>query len=175
MPSMLHLLFAQEGKSAVMSFLDHWGNAASVLGLVISVISFLAAMWSVCRVKTATREALSKAGALLLTGQTTLLMRLITEARDAGADGLWPRAIDRCQQARLIIVGLCRHPHLRQPEQEALRQAADDLALMRRSIENASGTPGAAQLSNRQKRVLDQMETMVGDIVARLQAGAMEV
>jgi hypothetical protein len=174
---MIHLLFAQEDKSAFLSFFDKWGNAASVVGLGIALVGFAATLWSIWRIKEATRRAVSKIGMQLLSVETTILLRLITEARDTGRDKLWARAIDRCQQARLIAVTLCRNPHLLKSERDALRKADDDLRIVVQYIENnrlASDAP-APNLPDAKKRALDRMVTSLGSIQGRLQAAAMEV
>jgi hypothetical protein len=174
---MIHLFFAQEDTSAVMSFFDRWGNAASVIGLLIALVGFGATLWSVWRIKEATRGAVSKIGVQLLSLETTVLLRLITEARDAGRDGLWPRAIDRCQQARLIAVTLCHSPHLLKEERDALRKADDDLRIVVQYIENnrlLSDAP-TLNLPDAKKRALDRMVTALGGIQGRLQGAAMEV
>jgi hypothetical protein len=174
---MLYLLFAQEDKSAFLSFCDRWGNAASVIGLGIALIGFAATLWSIWRIKEATRRAVRKIGMQLLSVETTILLRLITEARDAGRDRLWMRAIDRCQQARLISVTLCRSPHLLKDERDALRKADDDLRIVVQYIENNRLTVDApaSNLPDVKKRALDRMVTTLGGIQGRLQAAAMEV
>jgi hypothetical protein len=171
------LLFAQEITSAFLSFFDRWGNAASVIGLGITLVGFAATLWSVWRIKEATRRAVIKIGMQLLSVETTILLRLIAEARDAGRDKLWARAIDRCQQARLIAVTLCRSPHLLKDEREALRKADDDLRIVVQYIENNRLTShtAAPNLPDAKKRAMDRMVTMLGGIQGRLQATAMEV
>lgn len=174
---MIHLLFAQEDISAFALFFDRWGNAASVLGLGVTLIGFAATLWSVWRIKEATRRAVRNIGMQLLSVETTILLRPITEARDAGREKLWPRAIDRCQQARLIAVTLCRSPHLLKDERDALRKADDDLRIVVQYIESNRLTSDALPLNlpDAKKRALDRMVTMLGGIQGRLQASAMEV
>lgn len=174
---MTFLFYAQEDKGTLLPFFDRWANAASVIGFGITLIGFGATLWSVWRIKSATRGAVTKIGLQLLCVETTVLLRLITEARDAGREGLWARAIDRCQQARLIAVTLCRNAQLLKDERDALRKADDDLRLVVQYIENSRltiATP-ATNLPDAKKRALDRMVTMLGSIQGRLQSAAMEV
>jgi hypothetical protein len=163
--------------SALMEFFDRWGNAASVTSLVITIIGFTATIISVFKIRKATREAVSKIGLQLLVVETAVLLRLITEARDASREGLWQRAIDRCQQARLIAVPLAHNPHLRAPEPANLRRVASDLEIVVRYIERErlpAGSP-PSNLPEPKRRALDGMVALVGDIQGRLQGASMEV
>jgi len=154
---MIHLLFAQEDKSAVLSFFDKWGNAASVVGFCITLVGFVATFWSVWRVKRDVRDAVSRIATQLLSEETTALERHITAARQAGRDRNWPRAIDRCGQARLIAISLSRAPHLLKEEHDALKQACDELRLLAQYVENyrLEDGPEAENLPDKQKRLLD--------------------
>jgi hypothetical protein len=174
---MIHLMLAEEDKSAIMSFFDRWGNAASVVGLGIALIGFIATLWSIWRIKTYTRNVVGKIGVQLLSAEIAVLLRLISEARNAGREEQWPRAIDRCDEARLIAIRLCRSPHLLQDEQDAIRRLGDDLRVVVVYIENNRLRPGAGtgNLPNDKKRALDLMVTTVGGIQARLHGSAMEV
>jgi hypothetical protein len=174
---MIPLLFAEKDESAVMSFFDRWGNAASVVGLGIALIGFAATLWSVWRVKKDTRTVVGRVSGQLLSVEITVLLRLITDVRDAGRDGNWLRAIDRAQQARLIMVTLWHNPHLLRQEQDAFRAADDDLRLVVQYIENSrlpAGAP-AENLPDPKKLALDRMVTTLGDIQGRLRGTTMEV
>jgi hypothetical protein len=179
-------LFAKDGgdPSSFVSFCHRWGDVASVLGfvlgvasLIISLVGFGLTLRALFRVKQATREALGKVGMQLLVAETSALLRLVTEARDAARDGLWPRAIDRCQQARHIVVPLAHNPHLLEEEQAALRKADNDLRLVLQYIENERLPPTSqpGNLPDAKKRAMDAMVTALGNIQGRLQTKALEV
>jgi hypothetical protein len=172
-----HLLFAEGGESAFVSFCHQWADVATVIGLAVTFIGFAITLWGLWRVRAATREAVGKIGAQLLSIETTVLLRLVTEARDAGRDGHWARAIDRCQQARLIAVPLAHNAHLLKVERDALRKMDADLRIVVQYIENKRLAPGApaGNLPDAKKRTLDQMVTTLGNIQGRLQSAAMEV
>jgi hypothetical protein len=174
---MICLLFAEEDKSALMSFFDKWSNAASVIGLAIAVIGFAITLWSVWRVKKYVRKVVGRIGGQLLSAEIAILLRLITDVRDAGRDRNWLRAIDRGQQARLIIVTLWHNHLLLKQEQDALRKADDDLRLVVQFIENSRlpSDPPVDNLPDPKKLSLDRMVTTLGDIKGRLQSMVMEV
>jgi hypothetical protein len=165
------LLLAQSD----LPFVDRWGNAASVAGLVLTLIA--ATLWTVWRIKADTRRVVAKIGSQLLALQVSILVRLIADVRDAGRDLLWTRAIDRCQQARLIVVSLRDNPHLTRAERDAIRKADDDLRMIVQYIENnrLPPTTKSGNLPDQKKLALDRMVTLIGSIQGRLQNSAMEV
>ncbi|HKI32073.1 MAG TPA: hypothetical protein VKA46_09405 [Gemmataceae bacterium] len=171
------LLFAADDELSFVSFCHKWADVATIVGLAITLIGFGFTLWGLRRVRAVTREAVGKIGAQLLSVETIVLLRLVTEARDAGRDGHWPRAIDRCQQARLIAVPLSHNLRLREEERDALRKMNTNLRIVVQYIENNRLPPGspAGNLPDAKKRTLDQMVTTLGNIQGRLQGAAMEV
>src|SRR5258706_1057689 len=101
-------------KSAVMSFFDQWANAASVVGFGLTIIGFAVTLLTVWRIKSYTRNVVNTISGHLLAVEIAILLRLISDVREAGREMLWPRAIDRSQQARLIVFKLMGHPYLLQ-------------------------------------------------------------
>ncbi len=175
---MIPLLFAHADRSPIMSFFDNWANAASVVGLGITLIGFGITLWSVSRLRKDTRTVVGRITGQLLSVEITILLRLVTDVRDAGRDGNWARALDRAQQARLIIVTLSHNPHLSTKECDDLRSADDDLRLVVQYIENSRlrlAAPTGENLPDSKKRILDRMVTMLGNIQGRLRGTAMEV
>jgi hypothetical protein len=170
---MFYLLFAQEDRSAVMIFFDKWGNAASVVGFGITLIGFATTIWAVLRVK---RKVVDKIGTQLLSSQVVIIVRLINGVREAGRDNQWPRAIDRCEQARLSIAPLRGSRYLLKAEQDLIIKAADDLRIVLQYIENNRLPPdaSASNLPNDKRLALDRMATDLAAIVGRLQNAAME-
>jgi len=164
-------------KSAVMSFFDQWANAASVVGFGLTIIGFAVTLITVWRIKSYTRNVVNTISGHLLAVEIAILLRLISDVREAGREMLWPRAIDRSQQARLIVVKLMGHPYLLQKEKESLRAMNDDLRLVIQYIENERMKTDAPKenLSDHKKRSLDSMVTILGEIQGRLQSGTMEV
>jgi hypothetical protein len=177
---MMHPLFAQEGGGPLswfMSFADRWGNTASVIGLAITLIGFGLTLLGLFLVGRKVRQAMERVGVQILVMETATLLRLVTEARDAARDGIWWRGIDRCQQARLLVVPLRHNPHLLPEEQEGLRKADNDLRLVLQYIENERLPPGSpvGNLPDPKKKAMDAMITLLGDIQGRLQKKALEV
>lgn len=170
-------MFAQDDKSAIMSFFDKWGNAASVVGLCITLIGFGLTLWSIWRVRTITRETIRRMGMQMLSVNTTGLMHRIGDLREAGTQQHWPRAIERGRTAREIAITLSHSPHLLQTERDELRKMEDDLRLVVQYIENYRLPPGspAENLPVPKQLILDRMISKVGAIQGRLQVMATEV
>jgi hypothetical protein len=165
------------GGSAKLSFFDKWGNAASVIGLGISVVGFVATLLSIWLVKERVRKILARTSGQLLAVDIVILMRLVTDIRDAGRDRRWERAIDRGQQARHIAIAIRHNPQLLLEEKNGLDGTAEDLRQVIQYIENNRLDEGdeTENLPDEKKRTLDRMVVILGNIQGRLQRSALEV
>lgn len=160
------------------TFAQDWGDVASVLGLVLTLIGFSLTLWGQWKIRKAARIVARQIAHQLAAADVGTLLRLVTEARDAGRDTRWPRMIDRCQEGRLLAVPLAHNPVLSEEERASPRQSGEDLRLVIQYIENHRLPPSAQQgksLPDQKRRVLDGLIATVGGIKGRLQSVVLEV
>jgi hypothetical protein len=180
---MLPPSFAQVGggHSWFTSFCNEWGNIASVLGFVLSLLGlFISAVgflltWR--KIRRAAQEAARRVSLQLAAADVATLLRLIEGARDAARQERWERAIDRCQEARHVAMSLAYNRCLTEDESASMRVADDELRAVIQYVENRRLPEGAAagNLPANHRRTLDRLITTLGEIKGRLQHAAPEV
>jgi hypothetical protein len=188
----------------VRGFSDHYGNVASVGGLLVSVVGFVLTLWAVAEtqrierearrkiedaiaeaheetkaavaeVREQTRQAIEKIGLHLLVSEVEALQRLIIDLRQAGRDGPWERALFQCNEARAVALRATGNPHLLEDEKSYLREAVDDLRLTIRYIEeHRLPAPSVRGLPNKNTKALDDMIAAIGRVQARLRRQSLE-
>ena len=178
MSLLLLALFRHE----LSAFCDRFGNAASVAGLLVSLIGFALTLWTVYETQRAsraaqekireevtaaqqeTRETVAKIGLQLLHAESDSTLRLITEVRRASREQQWLRAAEKCQEAKQAAIHLTANPHLTPEEKRALREGADNLQLILEFIEKNRLGPSPAQglAGNRMRLLVVYCSSIVG-------------
>jgi hypothetical protein len=189
--SILGLYYRQE-LSAVF---DRFGNAASVLGLAVSLIGFALTILTLLEtqriekdarrrieeaVRTAqkeTREAVAKIGLQLLAAESDSLRRLVSQIQEAHRGSLWTRAAEKCEEAQHLSILLAGNPHLNEEEKRGLRGGAEDLRIIANFIFKNRIPAGSVNnpLATKQTDPLDKLVALTTGIQARLRATSLEV
>ena len=172
-----------------------FGNVASVLGLLVSLVGFMLTIWTVLQTQRMskdaqekiqkafseaqeeTRSAVERIGLHLLVTETDILLQIIMGLRQAGVQGQWQLAMAHCMEARLATMRLAGNPHLHEEENETLRSGGEDLNLIHRYIERErlgadAVIPG---LPDQKTKALDKMISALGQLQARLRKQTLEV
>ncbi len=160
-------------------FCDRYGNAASVIGLVITFVGF-AVTW--LRIKRAADEAQRQVAAALshiayqtLATDIERVIRYIGGARSLGRGGLWHTALDRLNEATLAVRQLSGNPQLAPAEKSAVELAVQDLIGVARAVEKdklrKDATPRFAEPT---VAALDAVVESLGRIQTRLTNLALE-
>jgi hypothetical protein len=162
--------------AALPDFFHEWGDAASVVSLFITLVGFTLTLRGQWKIRQVAKETVKRVAIQLAAADVGNLLRLVTDAREAGRSAAWARAIDRCQDARLIAIPMIESPFLTGEEKTALRRASEDLRIMIQYLENNRLPPGSspANLPDAKKRVLDRMVAAFGGIKGRLLHLALE-
>lgn len=182
------LVFYRETKP----FVDRFGNHASVIGLVISVVGFTLTVWAVLETLRVSREAKVAIQAEIKRSaqeRRELLARLrlrvladtceqaslfASEARHAIRAQVWLRAAERSQDARLLTARLLSFSDLTAPER--LRAIVEDLRAVASFIERNRLKKGASAsgLPVDKIRPLDSLMDELEAIRSRLLHSLME-
>lgn len=159
-----------------------YGNIASVLGLVISVAGFFLTLREVRRARTASeqaqeiaREALNRVSFRLFFTQLASSVRLVQELREACRQKQWARAIDRCEQLRVILAELVENQRLDSKERDFIVLAIDDLSLIIRQVEDIEHGKKLPPLPGRMMDALGKIATSLSRINGRLTNQTLEV
>jgi hypothetical protein len=164
------------------SFKQHYGNIASVVGLVVSVLGFSFTLWQVRKSRTAAeraqviaREAIARVSSRLFFTQVTTAVRLVQEVRSFCRATDWHRAIDRCEQLRMVLAGVVDDSRLQDDERGAVGTAMDDLLLILQRLEVITQGKKQQTIAPRMMESLDRIVISFTRIDGRLRTLDLEV
>lgn len=160
----------------------HYGNIASVLGLVVSIVGFLFTLRQVRKSRTAAekaqvmaREAVERVSSRLFFTQVTTAIRLVHELRTFCRGKDWRRALDRCEDLRIGLAILVDDSKLRDVERETITTALDDILLMMKLVEGIHQEKRSPLVPPRMLANLDEVMVSLTRIDTRLKASLLEV
>src|SRR4051794_22127883 len=110
---------------------EHYGDVASVVGLILTIVGFVVTIWNVRKAKLAAeearqaaREAVSRIGSQILANEIGTMLELVRQTDAACRERNWTNAIYRCDEARIRLVLLIVSPELQSSERDRLRSAS---------------------------------------------------
>lgn len=163
-------------------FKHHYGNIASVVGLIVSVLGFSFTLYQVRKSRTAAeraqtmaREAIDRVSSRLFFTQITIAVRLVEEVRTFCRAKDWHRAVDRCEQLRIVLAGVVDDSKLQGDERKTVTLAIDDLSLIRGHLDGISQEKRTPTVPTRMMNTLDKIVISLTRIDGRLRAIALEV
>jgi hypothetical protein len=161
---------------------NHYGNIASVVGLVVSVLGFSFTLWQVKKSRTAAeraqviaREAIDRVSSRLFFTQIATAVRHVQEVLSFCRALDWHRAIDRCEQLRIVLAGAVDDSRLQGDERGGVTAAIDDLLLIMRHLEGIGQGKKSAMVPPRMMETLDKIVISLTRIDSRLRRTEMEV
>lgn len=161
---------------------NHYGDIASVVGLVVSMLGFSFTLWQVRKSRTAAEraqmiahEAIDRVSSRLLFTQIATAVRLVQEVRSFCRASDWPRAVDRCEQLGIVLAGVVDDAKLKGEERAAVSSAMDYLSLIVRHIEAIGQGKKLALVPPRMMETLDRIVVLLSRIDGRLRTVALEV
>lgn len=153
-------------------FADHWGNTASLIGLVVAIFAF-PITWNIQkRIQREITKTLENVGSLMLSSSLEDLHRYLLSASEAARNSIWLRVVDNCMAAKNLALRLKSHAALADEEQMQLRENADNLTQVIRYLErNKLRRDNPSMIFDDKKRlVIDNMLACVNEIQGRLEA-----
>jgi len=174
---------AVQEESVDWSFIEnHYGNIASVLGLIVSVLGFSFTLYQVRKSRTAAeraqamaQEAIDRVSSRLFFTQITIAVRLVQEVRSYCRAKDWHRAVDRCEQLRIVLAGVVDDSKLRGEERNTVTKAIDDLLLIMGHLDGIGQEERSPTVPTRMMKALDRIVISLTRIDGRLRAVALEV
>lgn len=125
--------------------IDHWGDLASAIGLLVAVVGFSVAVVQIRR----TRRAAEAAEQAVIATRDVLARNLtiadlvraserIEEVKRLHRERQWQRALDRYHDMRVMLSDVrSRHPRLSDAQQSSIQQSIDQLATIERAVARA--------------------------------------
>jgi hypothetical protein len=164
------------------SFWSQYGNYASVVGLIVSVLGFAFTIWQVIKsrkvaeeAKVIAREAINRISTHLFFTQVTTAIKLIQELRNFSRLKQWHRAIDRCEEVRILLADFAVDPRLLYDEQQEVSIAVDDLTLVMQHLENIIRDKKINELEPGMVITLDKLLSRLSRINGRIKVMSLEV
>lgn len=121
------------------------------------------------------REAIDRVSSRLFFTQITIAVRLVQEVRSFCRATDWHRAIDRCEQLRIVLAGVVDDSNLQGDERAGVTSAMDYLLLIMRHIEGIGQGKKSPTVPPRMMETLDRIVILLTRIDGRLRTAALEV
>jgi hypothetical protein len=143
---------------------DHWGDIASVVGVLISLIGFGITIWGVLRSKNAAqraeeaakdvRQSLLKVDTVMELSAATTIMEEIKRLHRASA---WVVLLDRYSTLRRLLISIkSANPQLADEHLSALQSAVQHFTDIERKVERSitagNNPPNVASLNENRER-----------------------
>lgn len=163
------------------TFAAEYGDRASVLGTALTLVGFILTFWQVIRTRKAAeqarqiaQEALDRVSAGLLLGQVSSGLRFATELSGACRLEQWERAIDRCEQLRLLLASIVESMTLGSEESGYITAVMSDLKSILRRLEEIGRGEKSSPLPARMRNAVDELIVFLGRLDGRLKSAALE-
>ena len=172
----------QESLLSWKPLLSTSGDLASIVGLILTLAGFAFTLWKIKQTRKAAEEATQMAKGAIAQVSTRLFsnqiadgVRLVSELRNTCRMGQWERAIDRCEQLRLLLASVVEDSNIGLEEGDYIPEAIDDLGLILRRLEEITRGGRATSLSSNMREALDTLTITLGRLDGRLKNAALEI
>lgn len=167
----------------LLSYLkEHYGDLASVVGLLVSLIGFIVTIINVRKTKRAaedarqaTREAVERIGSQLLGSDISASLQLIRELDATCRKRNWEAAIDRCDEARTRLAHLSENRRLKSAERDYINSKIDEFRDLMAEIQKLQEAPMPRGIPPKTSRRLHEIITDLSRISGRIQSEIMEI
>jgi len=165
-----------------MSYLkEHYGDIASVIGLLVSLVGFVATIWNVLRAKQASEEAKQAARAVVTRIRTHLLINKLAlvldhvRAIDRSCRNMdWEAAIENCDEARTTLSGVKQHEVLNDSEKVFFDKAINTLGELIPYLESNQRSKRPRPVIHERRMELHLLIVELSDLHGRLSSSAIE-
>jgi hypothetical protein len=161
---------------------EHYGDLASVVGLMVSLVGFVATIIGVRKAKhaaeearQAAREAVSRIKTQLLFDGIEVAVRLFREVDKASRGRNWEVAADHCDEARTRLARFLNDDRLLEHELNIIQVSIDFLRDFLPHIQRMSSTTTPKDLSPAKSKQIHDAIIGLGRIQGRLQSMTFEV
>jgi hypothetical protein len=161
---------------------EHYGDVASVVGLILTLVGFVVTIWNVRKAKQAAegarqaaREAVSRIGSQILANEIGTTLELVRQTDATCRERNWSSAMYRCDEARIRLVPLIESPELRSTERDNLHAAFENfgemLVVLQALLDMNESKKAPPRIAKQLHKILEDL----GQIKSRLQTRTLEI
>jgi hypothetical protein len=161
---------------------EHYGDIASVVGLVVSLVGFVATIIGVRKAKRAaeearraSREAVARIKSQLLSDGIEVSIRLFREVDRACRARNWEVAADQCDEARDRLARFLNDDRLLDDETAIIQASVEFLGNFLPYIDKMRSAKPARDLTPAKSKQIHDAITGLGRLQGRLQSMTFEV
>jgi len=161
---------------------EHYGDIASVVGLLVTFVGFLVTIRNVRKAReaaedarSASRQAVARISAQLIANETELSLQFMKQTESAIHERQWISARLRCVEARNWLARLLPNRNLQSDERTAINTACDDIGMIILELEKLCSNPELVKSPPRVGKKLHESIKIVTRIKARLDNRPLEV
>ena len=161
---------------------DHYGDLASVVGLLVTFVGFFVTIWNVRKTKQAAeearqaaREAVSRIGSQILANEIGSALELVRQTDAACRERNWSGASYQCDEARFRLAQLLNNLELNAAERKLHRVAYEDLGETLTEVHKLQKSTKPQDSSVQLGKRLHEMIKILGQIKGRLQSKVLEI
>ncbi len=173
---------SQESLLSWEPLLSTYGDLASIVGLILTLAGFTFTLWKIKQTRRAAEEAtriaqgaIAQVSTRLFSDQIADGVRLAFELKNTCRMEQWERAIDRCEQLRLLLASVVEDSNIKLDESNYISASIDDLGLILRRLEEITRGGRATSLSPKMREALDTLTITLGRLDGRLKNAALEI
>jgi hypothetical protein len=163
-------------------FKEHYGDLASVVGLLVTMVGFLATIRNVRKARRAAEEArqaarlaVARLNSQLLANELGAALERVRETDAAIRECNWDGAVYRCDEARFRLASLLENHELREAERELIRVAFDDFGMILPDLQKLRNDVGSKAAGPRLAKRLHKIIEALSRTKGRLQSSVMEM
>lgn len=153
---------------------EHYGDIASVAGLLITIVGFAVTIWNVTKTRKAVDEGLARIKSQVDLSDITQALQVMRTLDSDCRDRVWVSAVKRADEARTLLARLAANPRLTRPEVLDLKATPDHLKALMTAIQRLRREGGLNDLQTVHLNRLHAIVIKLGEILGRLQNLALE-
>lgn len=156
---------------------EEYGNIASTIGLVVSTLGFIYTIYQVRKTRQAAEKAqeiLNRAGHQIVFTQIFTALTMGREIGNYCRSQEWNRAIDRCEQLRILLANHVKDTRLEPDERDHITSHIDELSLIIRRLGKIARKEEPPDFSQRAMESLDKIIISLSQIDGRLRTEMLE-
>jgi hypothetical protein len=161
---------------------EHYGDLASVAGLLLTLVGFVVTIWNVRRARRAAeearqaaREAVARIGVQLLANEIGTALQLVREVDAACRDRNWHAAVYRGDEARIRLAHLLEDQGLELEERGLISSSIDDLGAILTDLQKLRDAGDTGKATTRIAKRLHTMITTLSRIRGRILSETLKV
>jgi hypothetical protein len=161
---------------------EHYGDLASVTGLLVSFIGFLVTISNVRKAKRAAeearraaREAVSRIKYQILVSDVLACLAHVRKVDSGCGNRAWDDVLESCDEARTLLSKVSAHEVLDQDERKTMSVAIEIMGLMIPYVDRMKSSKPEQHVTATKRRELHKIITSLSKLQGRLESQTFEV